>query len=196
MINKGGRPRSLVCGVGLNDAPYPTETGKYSGESSVCKFYQVWRDMIRRCYSDKFKEKHPSYKDCETVPEWLYFMNFRSWMETQDHEDNCLDKDLLFPDNKLYSPETCVFIPQALNKFLLDNKKNNGSLLKGVKYNSKTGKYRAECNNPFGKGAIGTFNTEIEAHEAYKYKKREIANLWADKQSDPRIAISLRSLFT
>lgn len=185
--------KTTIAGVGINNSTYVTTR---SG-CKPCPYYQKWRDMITRCFSDKFKIKHPTYRDCECCPDWIYFMNFRSWMETQDWKGKHLDKDLLIKGNKIYSPDTCVFIEQGLNKFLLDNKKfESGKLMKGVKYKKESGKYKAECNNPFGNNYIGTFDTEKEASNAYLQKKREIATLWANKQTDERVANALLLMFS
>lgn len=39
-------------------------------------------------------------------------------MIKQDWADKQLDKDLINPNNKLYSPETCFFISGTLNRML------------------------------------------------------------------------------
>lgn len=189
-----GRPRKPICGVGINDSDQPISK-IINGKRVDCKFYQTWRDMITRCYSERFKLKYPTYATCETVHDWHMFTKFKAWMESQDYDGNHLDKDLLIEGNKVYGPDTCIFIPQALNKFLLDNKSNSGKLMKGVKIRPY-GSFYAECNNPFGEGYLGTFHDEESANAAYLAKKREIAILWSNEQTDQRIAIALRKLFT
>ena len=101
--------RRLVYGVGTNDAWYMIETTA-GGETYCCGYYQRWVAMLRRCYSKQMHRKFPTYKDCTVCDEWITFSNFRKWMETQDWQGKELDKDILFPGNKHYSPDNCVFV--------------------------------------------------------------------------------------
>ena len=71
--------------------------------------------MVQRCYDkDVHKKYKPEYKDKSVCEEWLNYSNFRIWFE--EHYVPCknnqidLDKDLLVQGNKVYSPETCVFL--------------------------------------------------------------------------------------
>lgn len=105
--------RSRVIGVGINDADYDTCVN-----GSVCPYYRKWADLLRRCYSKRFLEKRSSYKGCTVCKEWHTFSNFKRWMEKQDWEGKVLDKDLLSGDDKIYSPDTCVFLPSKINNFL------------------------------------------------------------------------------
>lgn len=118
-------------------------------------------------------------------------------MILQDHEGNHLDKDILVEGNKVYSPETCVFISAKLNTFLSDGLAKRGKYPVGVCWSSGKSKFQAQCNNPFtGKrGAIGYFNDPAAAAEAYLEKKREYAAAYADIQKDKRVANRLREMF-
>lgn len=102
-----------VYGVGTNDADYATRdvevTLKPDGTKTHrtkwrCPYYQRWSNMLERCYSKRLHKDRPSYSDCSVVPEWLSFMSFRAWMMEQVWEGKHLDKDLLFPNNKIYAP--------------------------------------------------------------------------------------------
>ena len=42
-------------------------------------------------------------------------------MEKQDWEGKFIDKDLLFPGNKVYGPDTCVFVTRQLNNLFTDH---------------------------------------------------------------------------
>jgi hypothetical protein len=98
-------------------------------------------------------------------------------MVTQDWKGKQLDKDLLFEGNKVYSPETCVFIPQLINKFTLDSINTRGLYPIGVSWCQASSKFRAQCNNPFTRKQeyLGVFDTEIEAHITWKDKKHQWA---------------------
>jgi hypothetical protein len=152
--------------------------------------------MIERCYSESLHKKYQTYVDCRAADEWLTFSTFKAWMEVQDWREKHLDKDMLFPGNKTYSPETCVFIPSQLNRFLVDQLPSRGSWPLGVHLH-QCGKYRAMCSNPFtgAQDALGLFYGAAEAHEAWRAKKHEHALRYADMQTDQRIAQALRTRF-
>jgi AP2 domain len=162
--------------------------------------------MIERCCSDRYC-RNPTYKDCIVCKEWLVFSNFRLWMRTQQwirFTDDCeierltLDKDLLSGGKRgrLYSPETCVFIPKPLNNFLTDNRKSRGCYPLGVYFNRKKKKYMAQVCNPFTKKEewLGSFDTPEEAQLAYIIRKTEFATRLASEQADSRIAEALLSM--
>ena len=193
----------LVYGVGVNDLPYRTQVYEYVTENGGkrirkhvfrCKYYTAWVDMIERCYSKKYLERNPSYIGTSVCDEWLYAKEFKKWMEQQDWSGKCLDKDIIVPRNKLYSPETCAFVLQATNKFVLANDAIRGDYPIGVDLFKRTGKYRASCRNPFTRKQenLGYFPTPEEAHEAWRKRKHELAQLVADTESDMRIVEALK----
>lgn len=102
-----------IEGVGINDL-------QYKGNE---KQYKAWANMLRRCYNKKHDR---CYEECTVAEEWLTFSNFKRWYDENyryDLEDAGiklhLDKDLLAKKNKkVYSAETCVFIPYLINRFL------------------------------------------------------------------------------
>jgi hypothetical protein len=118
-------------------------------------------------------------------------------MASQPWEENQLDKDVLVPGNKVYSPFTCVFLPRHLNLFMTDSGAARGKWPIGVSWYKSRGKLRAICCNPFT-GAneyLGLFSCPNEAHEAWRRRKHELACQYADQQTDPRIAAALRSRY-
>ena len=193
--------KGLVYGVGSNDAEYAMSnrqatTCTLSGRVTykilwICPFYSRWKDMLRRCYSDKFQMVQPTYIGCSVCEEWLTFSNFKSWMERQDWEDKELDKDLLFTGNKIYSPGTCVFISRKVNAFIRE--KVNGDTLTGVAFDKRTNNYKAQCNSVItGKVEyLGKHATELEAHKIWKAFKFDQAVVLASKQTDERVAKAL-----
>ena len=179
--------RKLVFGVGVNDAEYKTYT-RIEGKVKSCPYYSRWRDMLTRCYSRKYLEKYPTYKNCGVCEKWLIFSNFRNWMEKQDWKDKHLDKDLILPNNKVYSPETCVFVSNKTNCLLLDCGKLKGKCKQGVCLYKDSGKFLASCSN--GKGIrqhLGLFPTESQAYEAYVTYKHALILKVAAEQEDIRV---------
>lgn len=196
----------LVYGVGLNDADYVTQIfetilcvgGKKKKKLTWrCPYYQAWKDMLGRCCCIKFQERNPTYKDCSVIDKWHTFSEFKSWMERQDWEGKQLDKDLLFPGNKIYSPVTCAFVDQTTNKFMNDNGRAKGRWPLGVSWHKASGKFQANCNNPFTHKFeyLGLFNCPDKAHLTWKSRKHELACLLADQQTDPRVAEALRARY-
>ena len=185
-----------VFGIGINDADYAVQP-TVNGKQVVCPFYMTWKSMIQRCYDPKYQAKYPSYIGCSVAPEWLSFMTFRAWMVGQDWQGRDLDKDLLFPGNKVYSSTTCVFISSGLNRFTLDRGADRGEWPIGVCRSKRHQKFIAQCRNPFtGKvECLGLFTCPDEAHEAWRKRKHEIALQLAAEQTDPRLAAALTTRY-
>lgn len=182
--------KKLMYGVATDDHDYLIREREYYRDSFgkikerviwSCPFYSRWRDLIRRCYSEACLKKCPNYLGTFVCEEWLVFSNFKKWMEGQDWEGKHLDKDLL-GSGKLYSPETCVFIPPKINTFMAgEDRLDTIGKLVGTTFQKDCGMYRAQCNDPFSgsRGYIGLFCTEIEAHNAWRDKKLLYAKLLA-----------------
>jgi len=171
--------RKPAYGVGINNATYQV-TNKHK---EVCPHYAKWYEMIKRCYSSNVHKKSPCYEYCSVCEEWLTFSNFKTWMVKQDWQGKDLDKDLLVKNNKVYSSETCVFIPQQINKLLTDRAIGRGMLKLGVTFNKKSRKFYAQCNDGSGKNIhLGSFDDEYVAHEAYKKYKYALIERIAKSQ--------------
>lgn len=183
----------LVYGVGKNDTDYVIQS-RIDGRYHTCPFYVKWRDMLKRCYSEQSLKTRPSYIGCSVTSEWHSFMNFKSWMETQDWEGKHLDKDLLVRGNKVYGPDTCTFVTQATNNFTTDRSAARGNLPIGVQLVQlkTTGlPYRADVRANGKPMYLGCFSTPEEAHQAWRVAKWELAVQLASEQSDPRVAAAL-----
>ena len=159
----------------------------------TCPFYTCWSHMLGRCYSDKSLLSRPSYASCSVSRSWERASNFKAWMEQQDWEGNHLDKDLLIRNNKIYSPETCLFIPPIVNGFITEKRKNSGAYPAGVNFDPKRLKFVAKCSNPFtGKTVfLGRFTSPEDAHHAWVSTKLCFAKQLAEQQEDPRVAEAL-----
>lgn len=186
--------KKLVYGVGINDADYVVRPTVNDNQVS-CKIYNTWKGMLERCYDPKYLEKRPTYAGCSVDKEWHSFMNFRAWMLTQDFEGKQLDKDLLYPGNKVYSKDTCVFISGAINSLMTERTASQGALPVGV--TARGNRFIAQCQNPFTKTKkhIGIFNTPEEAHLAWKKYKHELALEYAKLETDVRIIQALQTRY-
>ena len=164
--------RSLVLGVGINDANYITHIEKNKKKIWRCPFYLKWEHMLQRCYSLKQHKRQSCYIGCSVTPEWLYFSKFHFWMKNQKWEGMTLDKDILVKGNRVYGPDTCCFIPQAINNiFSSGRKKNNLNLPEGVRL--RNGKYSISIRITPNKIYIKTLPSLKEAHIHALEKKIE-----------------------
>lgn len=164
--------RKPIFGVFTNDAPFNSSLS-IGGKRLTHEGYQAWVHMIHRCYGVS-AGKYPTYQGAEVCREWRSFMAFRDWWLTMYVPGWCLDKDLL-GDGKLYSPSTCLYIPQELNKLLNTKSRFRGAQPLGVTLYK--GKYRAMVSNPLTDlhEFLGDFKTPQEAHQAWRSAKEEIA---------------------
>ena len=175
--------RGLVFGVGINDADYVTNPEiRVNGKRKKlppCPYYTKWCYMLGRCYSKKYQEKYPTYKGCSVCEDWKYFSNFKRWMEQQEWQDRCLDKDFLVEDNKVYSEATCVFVPQKVNKFITTRGNARGDYPLGVSLHEghKKNPFRSRCSDGNGVDRyLGYFPTPEKAHQTWLHKKLEVCN--------------------
>ena len=193
-----GRGRKLVHGVGVNDVDSPVSvTDKVTGKVTYCPFYVTWANMLKRCYSFKYQENRRKYRDCYVCEEWLKFSNFKDWMGKQEWRGNHLDKDLLVKDNKVYSPETCIFISPKINSFLSESDSIRGEYPIGVSWNKNAKMFMAYCRDMFlnKRVFLGYFKDENLAHKAWLLKKKELADRLAEEQQDERVAEALRNRY-
>ena len=154
--------------------------------------YTVWQHMIRRCYDNKIHKKRPTYIDCKVCDEWLNFQNFAEWYYNNyyevEGEQMCLDKDILYKGNKIYSPETCVFTPNGINVLFTKSNKARGKYPIGVSKEKTTGKFKAECQKQLCEKSesryLGLYDTPKEAFEVYKIEKEKYIKYVADKYKD------------
>lgn len=152
------------------------------------KARSVWHSVIDRV------GRHPAYLDC-TV-EWRGEVDFRTWAVKQigfSEEGWELDKDILVKGNRVYGPDTCVFVPSELNVVLSGcyKAKRRGPYPIGVCFNKGSGTFVAQMNKEYGSldKYLGSFRTVEEAFACYKEAKeakiRRLADKWKNR-IDPR----------
>ena len=174
----------LVCGVGFNDKTKPTWV-----DGKNVKEYQLWQDMLSRCFSEKLQTRYPTYKGCNVSDNFLHYSFFYDWCQEQigfgkvDDKGRYwqLDKDLLFIGNKTYSETTCVFVPQEINKFFNEYGNARGEYPLGVSFDKQKGKFKAHCAVNGKLQYLGRFNTPEEAFAVYKPFKENLCKQLALK---------------
>lgn len=177
----------IKCGVGIYDVDNIDQINPM-----IEKAKTIWRSMIFRCYDKNFIKENPTYKDCKVCDEWLTFSNFLDWFTHSNYKDGFeLDKDILSGKCiKIYSPQTCCFVPHAINGVLCTCKAmRKKDLPIGVRCNSD-GTYSAEMRKKIKGVSLGIFNTIEEAFNAYKQAKeqyiQELAQEYYDKGDIPQ----------
>ena len=165
-------PRTYGVGY-LGEGKYKaSENGKNSDE------YKIWRHMLQRCYDPKFHERNPSYKGCTVEDYLLNFQHIAEWIENNYYEvpgeKMCLDKDILCKGNKIYSRDTCIFVPERINLLFTkcDNRRGDSPI--GVTPR-ESGIYQVFCSNGYRKSVyLGSYSTEEEAFRVYKNYKEKV----------------------
>ena len=148
------------------------------------KKFRVWERMLQRCYDKKFHEKFITYENCITYEKWHNFQDFGDWFDDNYYEVEKnkmqLDKDILIKGNKIYSPDTCVFVPNKINSLFTKSNAKRGNYPIGVSYHIDSGKFEAQCNNK-NKKYLGIFTTPEEAFSVYKIHKEKYIKQIADE---------------
>ena len=175
-----------ICGVGfLGDMKNPYTVNR--------RLYDIWRQMLRRCYDETLHSIRPTYKGCTVSENFKNFSYFISWYHSQigyDQDNWCLDKDILIKGNKIYSEDTCCLVPYEINNLVVKSDKCRGEYLIGTSFVKKHNKYKSGISKNGVLEHLGTYNTQEEAFLAYKQAKegyiKEVANKWKD-QIDHRV---------
>lgn len=105
--------------------------GKYTPYTHKLQ-YQYWTNMLKRVLQ---KHKHTkAYIGCSISKEWIYFQNFCEWFDknyyTVNNDRMCLDKDIKVKNNKIYSADTCIFVPNRINTCFNHNSSKDIHLVK------------------------------------------------------------------
>lgn len=176
-----------VYGVGITGSKYPT-----SVKGKDLKEYKLWNGMLERSYSPRYHGINPSYEECSVSENFKSYEYFYEWCQEQKGFGNDgwqLDKDLLVKGNKVYSEDTCVFLPNEINTALTHRKNVDNSLPVGVVPVTKSKSYQASIKIDGKKYYLGVYSTPQRAFQAYKERKEmsliKLAMKWGE-HLDPR----------
>ena len=184
----------------IRDSSLPTTCGfgyiDIEGASThkhMTKEYQLWNNMINRCYNENCHLSQPTYKDCHVSEDWRYLSNFKEWCNRQigfGNEGWELDKDILVKGNKVYSEDTCCFVPNEINLLFTKADRIRGKYPVGIYEDKQAGKFKVRISVEGKQKHVGRYYCEKEAFYAYKVAKgqyiKEVANKW-NGQIDPRV---------
>ena len=179
--SKSSRSKKLY-GVGIND---------WDGLVSVSTAqkipeYKMWKDLLKRVYSEAYHKKSPTYIGTSLDKRWLNLTNFIEDVSKLPNykkgltEGWALDKDIILNGNKHYSLETCCFVPPDVNgNFKQLNKSNE--LPMGVYLKKTNGKFACDCRTPEKTVYLGMYDTPEQAFLVRKTFKQSVMKDLANK---------------
>lgn len=179
-----------VCGIGF------IGNGEYSASDCGKKnpYYLYWHNMLKRCY-EKSPRHAVSYEGCVVDGPWHNLQIFADWCTCQRLYGKlplgmgvALDKDILVPNNKIYSKDTCLIVPSEINTAIVGKHKG------GKKHNLPCGvfkygnKYVVHC---FDK-SVRNFRSLLDASAFYAEHKQQrilyLLNKYQDYLDDKTIS--------
>ena len=194
-----GLQRSNVLRGTVNDYMYPNVEGVGIlgvPKSEVCSkslSYDRWKKMIVRCYSENYHSIRGSYKDCSVCDEWLNYSNFKSWFALNYKEGYDLDKDLLVQGNRVYSPETCCFIPPKLNSLIVEKQRGTCGMGVSKRRKKNSSEYNGLYNISFAGKYIGRVSNQEQAENLYKEFKKLYFEEYADIAEESGIISTIQA---
>lgn len=169
-----GVRRTILYDIAIVDIP-----DAHCSDTRRC--YTLWEDMLSRCYNPHMLKRFPTYIGCSVCEEWLIFSNFKRWFDKNYIKNYDLDKDILIKGNKVYSPETCCFVPHKLNCSINRCQRRRGEFPIGVTYDKSRSKFTSGLRCGTKKLQLGRFDTITEAFNAYKDAKEHYIKSIAEK---------------
>lgn len=144
--------------------------------------YLAWKNLMMRCYNEKIRHKFRTYQNCVVCDEWHDYQKFAAWYDENYYQTGtermCLDKDIMYKNNYLYSPDTCLIVPQRINMMFM-NKTNKNNTPNGISI-ANNGKIVASYNTNY----LGTYDGIEQAIIPYNKAKqnhiREVADEYID----------------
>ena len=189
------RKRGLLYGVGLNDSEQNCcINGKHT------PLYSLWSSMLMRCYSPSYVEKHKTYSEVVVCDSWKSLKNFENDIKLVPNydmwiQDNWyLDKDLFSNGGKVYSIDTCCFLPPVINSFISNKKCKSNNLPTGVTWHKRNERYQVDIKFDGKSVYLGSFKTLSDAIMCYeenrKYKLKFLISRYdkvLDKKTKDRL---------
>lgn len=137
-----------------------------------------WTRLLNRCSPTlKTLKCNPSYMGSENQFEG--FQEFVKWSQLEigyagvsNNRVWPLDKDLFNFGNRVYSPETCIFVPPNVNAFTTMSSAQRGIQPVGVHLaTDTTNTFISRCHENGKSVNLGRYTCPKEAHRAWQVKK-------------------------
>lgn len=183
---------------------YKNEKGEWVGSRGdnisghITRSRVIFNMIHARCDPNGYHQKaEPTYVGCYTSENFKDFQFFAKWCQTQTGyglDDYEIDKDILIVGNKCYSEDTCVFVPNSLNAFLILRTNDRGDFPLGVTKSKtrKTMPYRARLSISGKRIHLGYFDNELQAFSAYKAAKEQEAMRWYHRLTNKEYIVDER----
>lgn len=148
--------------------------------------YVHWSSMLTRSYYDGYHKRFPTYVGCSVDEQWHNFQEFAEWCQWQPGHNMgyVLDKDVLVQGNKVYGPETCVFVPPELNSIIVTQVKPGKGTPAGISFQTSYQKYIVSCAINGKNKNLGRYKCATEAFAVYKEFKECLVKERAEKYKD------------
>jgi len=142
----------------------------------------LWINLNKRCkLGGEYQTRQPTY--IGTTNGFKDFQEFAEWCQHQygymNKDENGrfwqLDKDLKVFNSKVYSPDTCLFVPSRVNSLLLSRDSARGKYPIGVYWHKGNKKFSSKCSDKNnGRKDLGYFDCELLAHQAWQRYKIDL----------------------
>lgn len=159
--------------------------------------YVLWAGMLRRVTCKGHHKKYPTYIGCTVSNNFKNFQYFAEWCNRQigfNDKSYQLDKDILQRGNKIYSEDTCCFVPSKINSLIIDCGAGRGDYPVGVYLYKESGKFQAHISKYGKQITLGYYKTIDEAFSVYCKEKeihiKEVAEQYKEF-IDPRVYYAL-----
>jgi hypothetical protein len=128
--------------------------------------------MFDRCYNKNSTRSRATYIDCSVAPCWHRYSDFKVWFGSNCIDSYQLDKDILAPGNRVYSPATCCFVPPSINMAVRWRRKKPRSGYPGVTIFG--GGFQAEIMHKSSSQLGEWRTTALEAHCDWQRLKADV----------------------
>lgn len=182
---KNGAIKNLMYPSVFNIGYIGGDKYKVSKNGKITLEYNKWYGMLNRCYSENRLHRFPTYNLCTVCDEWLNFQNFAEWIDNNyyqiPNEVMCLDKDILYKRNKLYSPKTCCIVPNNINVLFTKSDAARGKYPIGVSWHVLKKCFVTQMNVEGELVHLGEFSNPTDAFKVYKFEKEKEIKRQANK---------------
>lgn len=138
----------------------------------------LWNKISARCLAGgRYQRGNAAY--IGTTNGFDDFQQFAEWCNHQPGYSSSdaegfrfeIDKDILVPGNKVYSPDTCCFVPKRINSLLTSSTAARGEYPIGVSYVKRRGVFVASCKYGGKMKHLGHHASAAQAHAAWQAMK-------------------------
>lgn len=158
-------------------------------ERTVTLSGQRWESINKRCQVGGDQQtKYPRYEGTTNLfPDFQEFVEWSKGEVGYNLRENvgmqswayCIEKDILGNGSKVYSPETCLFVPNAVNIFLTARNASRGDYPIGVAWKEKNKKFQAQVRDRSGSRYLGLHSDPMEGHRAWQQGKIDVGRNFA-----------------